>query len=112
MSAHPRRVPDPTPEEIAAQTALIRAGWTNQEYYSRSRFIGTNGQPLLSQRLSTEGVEAAAREALARRLADERRGATSLIARLRQFASAEGWTERAEDDELEIGWPDEEAVGE
>jgi|GEM_PF-2497601 len=89
-------VNDPSPSEIAAMTASIRSGWSEKERYNRSRFLGVRGQSLLPQTIDTDGVEQEARTALARRLAAQRRGATSLIAKFRQFAADEGWTERAE----------------
>lgn len=68
-----RLVNDPSPSEIADRAALIRAGWTEKERYYRSRFLGVNGQPLLTKTVDTQGVEEEARAALERRLAAVRR---------------------------------------
>lgn len=88
-------VNDPSPSEIAAMAAEIRAGWSEQERYNRLRGTSAGGKPILPGVRDTEGVEEEARAALARRLAAQRRGAKSLIAKFRQFAADEGLTERA-----------------
>lgn len=76
---------DPSPSEIAAETAAIRASWSPAE--RESRRIGWT-----HFRFSTAGVETAARAALTKRL-ERRRGAMealSLIAALRRHAEAAG----------------------
>ena len=58
-----KRKNDPSPEEIERRAAEVRAGWSDAERYSRWRGRSDSKH-------STEGVEAAAKEALAHKLTE------------------------------------------